>query len=120
MLSTFSIGVARPVKLENACLLKPPTMIMSGLPPAFQIDCSTVLRFASVNARCVPSIRVPVPSAAEGSEPVAPFDVLLLIQDSTEAVLRAVVSLPVTLAWLVPTRIASMSRLSSRPLSISW
>jgi hypothetical protein len=48
-------------------------MIMSGLPPAFQIDCSTLLRFASVNARWVPSVRVPVPSAAEGSEPVAPF-----------------------------------------------
>ena len=95
-------------------------MMMSGLPPLFQIDCSTVLRSASVNARCVPSVRVPVPSAAAGSEPAAPFDVLVLIQDRIEAVLRAVVSSPAFLAWLVPTRIASMSRLSSRPLSISW
>ena len=79
-------------------MLKPPVMIRSGLPPAFQIDCSTVFRFVSVNRRCVPSVRVPVPSAAEGSEPEAPLELLLLIQDSTEAVLRAVESLPAALA----------------------
>src|SRR5207302_8399777 len=73
-------------------------------------------------ARCVPSVRVPVPSAADGSAapPAEPFDVLLLIQESTEAVTRAVVELPVFLAWLVPQRMPSMSRLSSMPLSISW
>src|SRR5262249_18431513 len=98
------------------CLLKPPTMIMSGLPPAFQIDCSTLLRFASVKARCVPSVRVPVPSAAAGSEPPAPFDVLLLIQDSTEAGLRAVVSLPVTWRWWVRAGFASFARLGSEAL----
>src|SRR5580698_2643302 len=92
-----SIGEARPVKVENTCLLKPPTMIVSGLPPLFQIDCSTVLRFASVKIRCVPSLREPVPSAADGSAPETPFEVLLLSQDSTEAVLRAVASAPVTL-----------------------
>jgi hypothetical protein len=35
------------------------------LPPAFQIDCSTVFRFDSVNARWVPSVRAPLPSAAD-------------------------------------------------------
>jgi len=48
-----------------------------------------------------------------------PFEVLLAIQDRIEAVWRAVVVLPVTLAWLVPTKVVSMSRFSSRPLSIS-
>ncbi len=74
-----------------------------------------------MKARCVPSVRVPVPSAAAGSAapPAVPFDVFDLIQESTEAVLRAVVSLPVFFAWLVPQRIVSMSRFSSRPLSIS-
>jgi hypothetical protein len=105
------------VKVENTCLLKPPTMITSGLPPELQADCSTDLSCASVNTRWLPSVRVPVPSAADGSEP--DLLVLVLIQDNTEAVLRAVESEPVTLAWLVPTRIDSMSRLSSRPLSIS-
>src|SRR5712692_9068096 len=62
-----SVGVARPVKVDITCLLKPPSMMVSGLPPLFQMLCSTALRFASVKARCVPSVRVPVPSAAEGS-----------------------------------------------------
>ena len=35
--------VARPVKVENTCLLNAPVKIMSGLPPLVQIDCSTVL-----------------------------------------------------------------------------
>ncbi len=87
-----SIGDARPVKVENTCLLKPPVMITSGLPPAFQTACSTVLRLASVKMRCVPSVRVLAPVAAAGSEPPAPLLVLVLIQDSTEAVVRAVAS----------------------------
>src|SRR5262249_53884465 len=115
-----SICVARPVKVENTCLLKPPVMMVSGLPPLFQIDCRTFLSWPSLKLRAVPSVRAPVPSAAEGSAPEAPFEVLVLSHDSTVAVLRAVESLPVTLAWLVPTRIDSMSRLSSMPLSISW
>jgi hypothetical protein len=60
------------VQVENTCLLKPPVMTMSGLPPLFQIDCSTLFRFASVKARWVPSVRLPVPSAADGSAPEAP------------------------------------------------
>jgi hypothetical protein len=36
-----SIGVERPVKVENCCLLKPPTMMVSGSPPLFHADCST-------------------------------------------------------------------------------
>src|SRR6266850_3728660 len=95
-----SVGVARPVKVDITCLLKPPSMMVSGLPPLFQMLCSTALRLASVKARCVPSVRLPVPSAAEGSAPPAPFDVLVLIQERIEAVLRAVESEPVTLAML--------------------
>jgi len=49
-------------------------MMVSGLPPEFQMLCSTALRLASVKARWVPSVRVPVPSAAEGSAPPAPFE----------------------------------------------
>src|SRR5262245_25885827 len=67
-------------------------MMVSGLPPEFQIDCSTAFRLASVKARCVPPVRVPVPSAADGSAPPAPFDVLVLIQERIEAVLRATAS----------------------------
>src|SRR6185312_11508144 len=94
---TCSTGVARPVKVENACLLNAPSMIVSGLPPLVQIEDKTVFMRASVNASCVPSVRVPVPSAADGSagEPATALDVLVLIHDRMEAVLRAVVSLPV-------------------------
>ena len=82
------IGEARPTKVENCCLLKAPVKMVSGLPPLVQIDCSVVFSCASVKARCVPSVRVPVPSAAEGSAapPAEPLDVLLLIQERTEAV----------------------------------
>src|SRR3954471_24486609 len=118
-----SVGVARPVKVENTCLLKPPVKIVSGLPPLFQIFCSTDFSCASVKARWVPSVRVPAPSAAAGSAapPALPLSVLVLIQDRIDAVLRGlVVPSPAALAWLVPKRIDSMSRLSSRPLSVSW
>src|ERR1700692_4863935 len=109
-----STGVARPVKVEKVCLLKAPVMITSGLPPALQIEDSAALRLASVKARWVPSVRVPVPSAADASAPPAPFWVFDFTHERIEARLRAVVALPVFFAWLVPTRIDSMSRLSSR------
>ena len=41
------------------------------------------------------------------------------IHETTDANLRTTVVEPVALAWLVPTRLNSMSRLSSKPLSIS-
>ena len=63
-LAACSIGVERPVKVENCCLLKLFTMMVSGLPPATQIAANTPLSSASVNARCVPSVRVPVTIAA--------------------------------------------------------
>src|SRR5262249_61993868 len=93
-----SVGVARPVKVENTCLLKAPVKIVSGLPPAVHAALSTVLSRASVNTVCVPSVRVPVPSAAAGSAPPAPFAVLVLIQDRIEAGLRAVGGAPATVA----------------------
>ena len=42
------------------------------------------------------------------------------IHDSTDAVLRGALVEPAAFAWLLPTRIVSMSRFSSRPRSISW
>src|SRR3569833_119741 len=113
------MAVDRPVKVENTCLLKAPVRIVPGLPPLIQIEDSTLFRRASVNAIWVPSLRVPVPSVTDGSagEPAVPFDVLDAIHDRIEAVSRGVVVLPLTLAWLVPTRRVSISRLSSRPFS---
>ena len=96
-------------------------MMVPGLPPLVQIEDNTLFSRASVNAICVPSARLPVPSIGDGSagEPAVPFEVLDAIHDRIEAVLRGVEVSPVTLAWLVPTRMVSMSRLSSRPFSIS-
>src|SRR5258707_15706086 len=108
-----SIGVERPVNVENCCLLKAPVMMTSGLPPATQIELKTVFRFASEKETCAPSVRVPVPSAEAGSEPVPFLKVLEKIHDTTEAVRRASDD---HLAWVLPHRIDSMSRLSSRPL----
>src|SRR5260221_1824539 len=108
-----SIGVDRPVNVENCCLLKAPVITTSGLPPAVQIEFKTVFMFASVKATCAPSVRVPVPSAEAGSEPVPVLKVLEKIHDTTEAVRRASDD---RLAWLLPPRIGSISRLSSRPL----
>src|SRR5260221_4150801 len=108
-----SMGVDRPVKVENACLLKAPVIMTSGLPPATQIEFKTVFIFASVKPTCAPSVRVPVPSAEVGSEPVPFLKVLEKIHETTEAVRRASDD---RLAWLLPHRIDSMSRLSSRPL----
>src|SRR5260221_5259495 len=110
-----SIGVERPVKVLNCCLLKAPVIITSGLPPAVQIELKTVFRFASVKATCAPSVRVPVPSAEAGSEPVPVLTVLEKIHDTTEAVRRASDD---RLAWLLPHRIDSMARFSSRPLRV--
>ena len=45
-------------------MLKAPVMIVSGLPPLVQIEDSTLFSRASVNASWLPSVRVPVPSAA--------------------------------------------------------
>src|SRR5262245_18179600 len=85
------VGVPRPTKVENTCLLKPPSMMTSGLPPAIQISCRTFLSWLSVNARGVPSTRVLEPSAEVGSAapPAEPLSVLVLIQDRTDAYLRA-------------------------------
>src|SRR5215471_2040718 len=89
-----SIGVDRPVKVENTCLLKAPVLMTFGLPPATQMPFRTALSFASVKAAWVPSVRVPVPLAAAGSEPPVPLEVFDLIQERTEARLRAVASAP--------------------------
>jgi hypothetical protein len=86
-----SIGEARPVKVENTCLLKAPVMILFGLPPFVQMPPSTFLRRFSVNGiRLVASVRVPVPSAAAGSAPAVPdeaefLSVLVLIHEMTDA-----------------------------------
>src|SRR4029077_20391348 len=106
------MAVDRPVKVENTCLLKAPVMMVPGLPPLVQIEESTDFSRASVNAIWeLASVRIPVPSIGVGSagEPAVPFDVLLAIQDRIEAVLRGVEVLPATLAWLVPTRMLSIS-----------
>src|SRR5438093_8606198 len=117
------MAVDRPVKVENTCLLKAPVKMTSGLPPLVQIEDNTDFSSASVNAICtLASTRMPVPSLGfEGSagEPAVPFDVLLEIQERIEAVFRGVLVLPAALAWLV-SRMLSISRFNSRPLSISW
>src|SRR5918912_353912 len=100
------MAVDRPVKVENTCLLKAPVMIVPGLPPLFQIVDNTDLSRASVKAICVPSVRMAVPSATDGSAapPAVPLDVLETIHDRMDALLRGVTVSPTTLAWLVPTR----------------
>ena len=66
--------------------------MVPGLPPFDQIDDSTDFNRASVKAIRVPSSRVSVPSATEGSagDPAVPFEVFETIHDNTEAVLRGV------------------------------
>src|SRR5262249_12420853 len=111
-----------PVKVENTCLLKAPVRMVPGLPPLVQIDDSTDFSRASVKAICVPSVRVPVPSAAAGSAapPAVPLDVFDTIPDSTARLMRGVEELARSLAGWVPDRLASRARLSWRPFRIPW
>src|SRR6185437_11651537 len=104
--------VPRPVKPENACLLKLPNRILFGRPPESYAFFRAAFRSFSTNARWVAlSTRRLVPSAAVGSAPVPPpLMVLVLIHDNTSASFGAVEELPVTLAWLAPVRIDSISR----------
>ena len=80
------------MKVENICLLKPPVMIVSGLPPLSPDRVQDGLQrlFGEDALRAVGSRAGAVGRRGIAGEPAVPLTVLDLIHDRIEAVWRAV------------------------------
>ena len=104
-----------PVKADIACLLKEPTMIRLGSPPASAVAAKADFSKSSVNARAVPATRMSEPSPVADVAP-APSEALDTIQDSMPAVTRAAEAVPADLALLANADF-SISRVNSTILA---
>src|SRR4051812_1950525 len=110
------VRVLLPVKPLMTVLLNGPHMIRSTSPPWLNVFWISDLTSASVRARTVPSVAVPLVVPATPPVPRAP---LVEYQPHSERSWRAVVEPPETAAWL-PVSTVSTSRFSSLVRLTSW